>query len=127
MTVVEFGFERPEDSLTVMVRVYPTLDDLNEAVPCEERIGGVTQRSTRRRFVNDVPAYRHECIVNLCEERLGGGVIAHEAVHVAVGVHALPGAPLVLDDTNDEPFALTVGEVTRHINLGLRDHGLIDP
>lgn len=122
---VEFGFERPEDSLTVMVRVYPTLDDLNEALPCEERIAGVTQRSTHRRFINDVPAYRHECIVNLCAERLGAGVIAHESVHVAVNVHALPGDPLVLDDTNDEAFALTVGEVVRLITIGLYDHGLI--
>lgn len=120
---VEFEFEVPADKLTVRVVIYPTLAALNEAAPHDERIGAVVERDTHRRYGDD-DAFEvtFKATMRFCKERLGGGVVAHEATHVAVLAHN--GTTITCD--NDEPFAATVGEVVRHVYLGLRDHGLID-
>lgn len=116
--IVEFSFEVPDDRLTVHVLVYPTLKALNEATACSDPIGAEVERYTHERG-DDV---WFTATMRFCRPRLGVSVIAHEAAHIAVLVHE-SDRPLRCD--NDEPFALTVGEVARHVTLGLRDTGCI--
>lgn len=104
--------------IKVKVNVYKTRADFIEGTGDKEALGLCQRYWKEDDEGNKILANRQVSTISLIEGHLGAGIVSHESAHAAVHIWCLFNKKK-LDDTNDEPFAWVLGEITSKIYKGL--------
>lgn len=110
-----------DEKLTVKLKinVYPDRQNYIAGTKDHESLGLCERYWAEDNHGTKLIHMRQIATISLIEGHLGAGIVSHEAAHAAVHIWLLLMGRKQLRDTNDEPFAYVLGDITRKIYNGL--------
>lgn len=103
----------------IKINVYPNREEYIKGTKDPESLGLCERYWAEDNHGTKLIHMRQIATISLIEGHLGAGIVSHEAAHAAVHIWLLLMGRKQLRDTNDEPFAYVLGDITRKIYNGL--------
>ena len=109
-----------DEKLTVKLKinVYPDRQNYIAGTKDPDSLGLCQRYWVEDDEGNKILHMRQVSTISLIEGHLGAGIVSHEAAHASVHIWSLMSNKK-LTDSNDEPFAWILGDITRKIYNGL--------